>query len=317
MMKIISVIICTHNPRPQYINRVLEALKSQTLSKDSWELLVVDNASEKSLSTEVNLNWHPTARCVREEKLGLANARLCGFKEAVGEIFVFADDDNVFDSNYLKNVIDIFENYPTLGAIGGKTIPDYEIKPEPWISEISGLLGLRDFGDEIQVYSWENTLTQSTLPKQYPAFAPIGAGLVLRRAAAEIYAQQVVSSQNRLALGRTGKKLISGEDNDIVLTLLGAGWGVGYFPQLQLLHLIPSGRLAKDYLARLNRAISRSWVQVLDAHGLRPWQKVARWTVLPRQIKAFLTYQPWRDAQSYIRWQGACGAFEGLGELKD
>ncbi|WP_413167511.1 hypothetical protein ACL6C3_12620 [Capilliphycus salinus ALCB114379] len=151
--------------------------------------------------------------------------------------------------------------------------------------------------------------------KQYPDFSPIGAGLVLRREAAEFYAQQVTESQTRLALGRTGKKLISGEDNDIVLTVLEAGWGVGYFPQLQLTHLIPSSRLSKNYLAKLNRAMSRSWIQVLDTHKIRPWLKIPRWTVLPRKIKAFFRYKPWKDPASYIRWQGACGTFEGLGEL--
>ncbi|MEB3280989.1 MAG: glycosyltransferase [Lyngbya sp.] len=319
MKPIISVIICTHNPRLDYLNRVLEALKSQTLSLDKWELLLVDNASSKLLSTEINLNWHPNARHVREEKLGLTAARLRGFKEAMTEIFVFADDDNVLAPDYLKNVVDIFVNYPKLGAWGGKTIPEYEIKPESWITEIGGLLGLRDFGDDLKVCYWEETsipsLNSAKQLKQYPDCSPIGAGLVLRRKAAEFYAQQVTESETRLALGRTGKQLISGEDNDIVLTILEAGWGVGYFPQLQLIHLIPARRLTKDYLAKLNRAMSRSWIQVLDLHEIRPWKKIPRWTVLPRKMRAFFRYQPWKNAASYVRWQGACGTFEGLGAL--
>lgn len=319
MKLIISVIICTHNPHFHYISKVLDALKSQTLPQEKWEILLIDNASDRLLSSEINLSWHPNTRHVREEKLGLTAARLRGFKEAVAEIFVFADDDNVLNPDYLKNVVDIFANYPKLGAWGGKTIPEYEIKPESWISEIGGLLGLRDLGDNIKVCYWEETSIQSLdfakQLKQYPDFSPIGAGLVLRREAAEFYAQQVTGSSTRLALGRTGKQLISGEDNDIVLTVLEGGWGVGYFPQLQLTHLIPSRRLSKNYLAQLNRAMSRSWIQVLDSHEIRPWQKIPRWTVLPRKFRAFFRYKPWKDAISYIRWQGACGTFEGLGAL--
>jgi hypothetical protein len=116
-------------------------------------------------------------------------------------------------------------------------------------------------------------------------------------------------------LDRTGKSLSSGGDNDIILTILSAGWEVGYFPQLQLKHLMPASRLTKDYLARVNRASSRSWIQVLDLHGIQVWQKIPHWTVLPRKIKAFFSYQPWKSPAAYVRWQGACGMFEGLGAL--
>ena len=90
------------------------------------------------------------------------------------------------------------------------------------------------------------------------------------------------------------KKSFFGGDCDINLTLLDEGWGVGYFPQLKLTHLIPAGRLTKDYLARLNRGISCSWVQVLDMHEIRPWSKISQWTVFPRKVRAFFNYQPWK-----------------------
>lgn len=51
----LSVIICAHNPRRNYLNKVLKAL-SQTLLLEKWELLLVDNASEKLLSTEIDLS---------------------------------------------------------------------------------------------------------------------------------------------------------------------------------------------------------------------------------------------------------------------
>ena len=171
-------------------------------------------------------------------------------------------------------------------------------------------MGLRDLGNEVKVAYWERETSRN-----YPVFAPIGAGLVIRKSAAEIYARKITNNNARLALGRTGKQLTSGEDNDIVLTLLDAGYGVGYFPQLELTHLIPAGRLTQEYLARLNRASSRSWVQVLDVHGIRLWKKIPRWTLFLRQIKAFFRYQPWTSPVAYIGWQGACGKLEGQADL--
>ena len=37
----LSVIICTHNPRSDYLRRVLKALSEQTLLKERWEMLLI------------------------------------------------------------------------------------------------------------------------------------------------------------------------------------------------------------------------------------------------------------------------------------
>jgi hypothetical protein len=63
----------------------------------------------------------------------------------------------------------------------------------------------------------------------------------------------------------------SSGDNDIVLCAMRAGWEVAYFPSLALNHLIPAGRLESNYLARLNRRVQKSWMQVLTLHDANPW----------------------------------------------
>jgi cellulose synthase/poly-beta-1,6-N-acetylglucosamine synthase-like glycosyltransferase len=45
----VSVVIPTHNPRMDYLARVLEALRAQTLPREQWEIIVVDNGSRVSL----------------------------------------------------------------------------------------------------------------------------------------------------------------------------------------------------------------------------------------------------------------------------
>ena len=91
----LSVIICTHNPREGILNRVLDALKAQTLPRGRWELLLVDNASKVPLDSQWDLTWHAQARHIREEELGLTPARLRGIRESQGKLLVFVDDDNV------------------------------------------------------------------------------------------------------------------------------------------------------------------------------------------------------------------------------
>ena len=71
----------------------------QTLPKDHWELLVIDNAFDRVLASEWDLSWHPQARHIREDELGLTPARLRGIAEARGDVFVFVDDDNLLHQN--------------------------------------------------------------------------------------------------------------------------------------------------------------------------------------------------------------------------
>jgi glycosyltransferase involved in cell wall biosynthesis len=51
----LSVIVCTHNPRQDYLARALAALRDQTLPTNEWELLVVDNASDIHLARTIDL----------------------------------------------------------------------------------------------------------------------------------------------------------------------------------------------------------------------------------------------------------------------
>lgn len=315
----ITVIICTHNPRRDYLSRTLAALQQQTLPLNEWELLLIDNASIEPVVSWVDLTWHPQARMVEEPVLGLTTARLRGVAEAQGKVLVYVDDDNLLAPDYLEHSRDILEQYPSVGALGGKSLPEFEVEPEPWFPQVNVSLGLRDLGDRVQTCYWDRFLSSSTLPSvlplQYPAFAPIGAGLVIRRVAMEEYGDRLSQDSRHQSLGRSGQQLTSGEDNDIILTLLERGWGVGYFPQLQLQHLIGRNRLNKAYLARLNRASCRSWVTVLDLHHICPWPPIPSWSLPLRQLKAFWSHHPWTDPVAYIHWQGACGLLEGQAQL--
>lgn len=308
MKPLLSVILCTHNPSLYQLFTAIAALYKQTLPMSQWELLVVDNASDLPVSSQIDLSWHPAATVIREERLGLSHARLCGFNAATADLIVFVDDDNVLASDYLAQVVQIFQAHPELAAIAGKSLPQFEAEPEPWIRDYYSILALRDFGEQPLTTSGRfGALTAAS----YPYFAPCGAGMALRSALFATYTVQVARNAGRLALGRMGQQLTSGEDNDIILTLLTAGWGVGYFPQLTLTHLIATHRLQPNYLARLNYATARSWLQVLSLHGIQPWNKIPAWTVLLRQLRAAIRYQPWRNRTAYIRWRGVCGTFAG------
>lgn len=312
MSVLLSVVLPTHNPHCGRLARTLAGLRAQTMPLANWETIVVDNASTPALDAAELAALSPAnLRIVREPTLGLTPARRGGFSAARGELLVLVDDDNVLAPDYLDQVAAHFAAHPKLGAAGGKNLGEFETpRPAWWQPEFDGLLACRDLGDAPQICS--SLFDASTGRNEYPLCAPVGAGMALRRTALGPWLAD--ASTARLP-DRRGSDLSSSGDNDIVLSILRAGWSVGYFPSLVLTHLIPSGRVQPDYIARLNRGIARSWVQVLEKYGTNPWPPIAPWTVPLRQLKAWFVYRAWSGDLARIRWQGACGHFEGLAQL--
>jgi glycosyltransferase involved in cell wall biosynthesis len=304
----ISVVIPTHNPRSDLLQRVLTALRRQTLQLEAWELLVVDNASSSELACDL-VTWHPQGRVLREPQLGLTHARLRGLNESNTELLVWVDDDNVLAPNYLENTLQVFQRCPALGAAGGASIPEFEEAPPVWYEPGLAPLGCRDLGDEEIWMRWD--VDQPA----YPSAAPIGAGLVIRRTAMQVWAEAVAQDTDRLSFGRRGAALSSGEDNDINLTMLREGWELAYLPQLRLKHIIPANRLTLNYQKRIARASYRDFIRVLNFHGIRPWTSIPRWSVPLRSIRTWLRYRAWSSPAQQVRWFGAIGQYEGRASL--
>lgn len=248
-----SVILCTYNPRLDYLAATVEGLRAQTLPTDRWELIVVDNASTAGWEPQVDFGWHPSARVVREETLGLTPARLRGIREAAGTLLVFVDDDNVLDPDFLETALRIAAERPFLGAWSGACRPEFDEAPPEWTRRYWGNLVIRDVPRDV----WSN------LPRE-AATMPCGAGLCVRQNVARHYLALHEASGRRFVLDRTGDSLVSGGDNDLAACACDVGLGVGLVGALGLTHLIPPERLTVGYLARLAEGIQFSSV-LLDA----------------------------------------------------
>jgi hypothetical protein len=205
----------------------------------------------------------------------------------------------------LEQTLKVFETHRQVGVAGGRSTPRFEEEPAAWVREFLPLLALRDLGEGEQISS--GLRGAGATRNQYPSFAPIGAGMALRRQAWENW---LAASAPGLS-DRRGGELFSGGDNDIVLCAMQAGWEVGYFPMLALTHLIPSARLEAAYLARLNRGIQKSWMHVLTRHEANPWPPLTAMGAALRKAKAWVSYRAWSSSAARIRWSGACGQFDG------
>ncbi|MCX6856068.1 MAG: glycosyltransferase [Verrucomicrobia bacterium] len=248
----VSVIICAHQPDSQHLNRTLQALRAQTLSRAEWELLVVDNQSTPPLNLSDSLSWHPNARCVPEEILGLTPARCCGIHHTSAELIVFVDVDNVLHADYLAKALEIASKHPKVGVWSGQAHPEFEEAPADWTRPYWAMLAIREFCQDSVMMTFDPTQS-----------LPHGAGMCVRREVASAYIKEMAATNWRLLLERKGQSLMSGGDSDLALLSMKLGWGVGHFTQLHLDHLIPRGRLTEPYLIRLKEAMAASGV-VLD-----------------------------------------------------
>ena len=270
-MHSVSVIICSHNPRPEYLRRTLESLRAQTLDPGKWELIVVDNRSDPPLEERIDVTWSPDASIVREDELGLTHARLTGIQVSKGDVLVFVDDDNVLAPDFLETALRVAGEKPFLGSWSGQCKPEFESPPPEWTRRYWGNLVIREFDAD----TWSN------LPR-LPDSMPCGAGLCVRRNVALQYLHLHESGKRELFLDRSGDSLLSGGDNDLAACACDIGLGVGLISSLRLTHLIPPERLTAGYLERLVEGIYTSSV-ILD------WQRSGRraQTSLPRRAIDF------------------------------
>jgi glycosyltransferase involved in cell wall biosynthesis len=271
----ISVIICTHNPRPDFLRRTLDSLKGQTLPLERWELLLIDNASKERLADTWDLSWHPNGRHVREEQLGLTPARMRGIAESLSQLLVFVDDDNVLAPDYLERVLQIAEKHPNLGVFGAGVLePEFEAQPSPKVVPFLPRLALRT----VDSARWSSNITDDGI-------FPWGAGLAATRSVAlhctEILNRFKISS----ILDRHGTQLFSGGDDVFSWAAVGIGREFGIFPELKIRHLMPAGRVRPDYILRLlhDSAFSCS-VRVFLLFGTKP-NAIGPLSVVPVLVK--------------------------------
>lgn len=249
MPRAISVILCTHNPRLDYLGRTLDSLRKQTLPIADWDLLIIDNNSSTPVSSQADLAWHPKGRILNESTQGQIHARIRGLRETDGELVVFVDDDNVLAENYLERALQLGREHPMMGTWGGSVTAEYETPPPPTVAPYTGGLAVLKLS---QAY-WANVpgVMEST---------PFGVGMCVRRTVADAYLQRAAENPILKRLGRSGNALGAGDDTDLAWTATVLGLGYGRFPELEAVHLISSRRLTEDYMASLYAGFSASGV---------------------------------------------------------
>jgi glycosyltransferase involved in cell wall biosynthesis len=130
--RLISVVIPTHN-RASLLERSLESLTEQTLSRSQFEVVVVDDgSSDWTGSVCSRLADDLPLRYFRIENSGIAAAKSLGLFAAGAPLVLFFDDDDVADPGLLEAHVVAHREHPdeNVAVLGYTTwAPELEVTP--------------------------------------------------------------------------------------------------------------------------------------------------------------------------------------------
>ena len=121
---LLSVII-PHLNQPEALTACLDSLKSQTVDRAAFQVIVVDNGSTELPRAVVER--YPGTLLLQEDKAGPGHARNRGVEAASGEILAFIDADCRAHPDWLKCALSALEAAPRRTILGG----DVQIWHEP------------------------------------------------------------------------------------------------------------------------------------------------------------------------------------------
>lgn len=177
----ISVVIPAFNEEKQILT-CLTSLKTQTLSPDQYEIIVVDN---NSTDNTADIAKQAGVRVVQCTQKGVAAARQYGVTQASADIIAFTDADSHVPNEWLSK-INLKMKDKTLLVLGGKVMPDTKDRVTLFLYEVADRL----------------ILVQQLLGK----VLPWGINLAVRRDALE-------------TIGGFDKQIASAEDWDVALRI--------------------------------------------------------------------------------------------------
>lgn len=235
MSFMISVTVCTYN-RCDLLEQIMQTLINQTLQKELYEIIIVDNNSKDNTSNIadqlIKNNPEINIRYIIETKQGLSHARNRGWKEAKGEYVAYIDDDCKASEQWLevaKRIID--QHSPAI--FGGPYYAYYNSAKPKWFKDSYGSHKLGDEAhlmDQNEFISGGNIFFRRSLLQKIGGFDP--------------------------KLGMTGNKIGYGEETALQIYVRESMPNelIYYDPKLYVYHLVRPEKMSLKW--RLHQSFS-------------------------------------------------------------
>ena len=111
----ISVVIPLFNKQDS-IRSTIESVLAQSFR--DFELIVVDDGSTDGSVDVVKAINDPRIRLIEKQNGGVSSARNEGIRNASYEYVAFLDGDDLWDSDYLREIVHLIEVFPEAGILG-------------------------------------------------------------------------------------------------------------------------------------------------------------------------------------------------------
>ena len=231
----ISAAICTYN-RYDLLPKAIASLERQSLAKNDYEIIVVDNSPDHARSREIALDFAevPGLAWIVEETPGLSNARNVAARTARSPIIAYMDDDAVAAPDWLEKLVAVFERFGAQAeVVGGRVDPLWEMPQPRWLPD--SLLG------NVSVVNWGGS-DRFAAKTEWVAGTNIAFRIEALNAAGGF----------SVHLGRTrgGQALLSNDETDVIERMTANGARLIYAPSAVVSHLVPAERLSQDWFRR-------------------------------------------------------------------
>ena len=228
----LNVIIPTYN-RQELLQRTLHSLLAARVPSGlDVQVTVVDNNSKDDTAQTVErwvekfggrLNYQ------FESRQGRSFALNTGIRSTAGDLIGMVDDDEEVNLHWYEVTYDAFKT-GNVDFIGGPYEPRWGDERPGWLPvNYLGVIGWIDGGGDVRPYD-----------ESYPGIL-MGGNAVISRPMLDRVGLYSTS------LGRTGTRLLAGEDEDMYERLRAAGARGVYRPDLIIYHYVPPERLTKRY----------------------------------------------------------------------
>jgi glucosyl-dolichyl phosphate glucuronosyltransferase len=232
----ISLVIPTYN-RAGLLQRALESAVNLDYPPEHYEIIAVDNGSNDATAAVVQAISKEHAEhnivYVREERLGLHNARHAGTWAAKANVLLFTDDDATFDRGWLRAYAQAFDAHPEMAAAGGPVRPSWETPPPKWLIELM---------HESATHGMFSLMEPHKDFRLMPDGMFFGVNMAIRR--------NVLIKLGGFNPEAFGDNWLGDGETGLVYKLWDHKLLIGYVPGALVYHHIPSTRMTVEYLRR-------------------------------------------------------------------
>src|ERR1700722_744082 len=256
----IRAIVCTYN-RYDVLGDALASLNEQSLDRSDYEVIVVDNSSEKRVQTNY---WrrHRDSFGVRldiQAAAGLSHARNVGSRLASAPIVAYIDDDAVASPTWLETLALAFERSVDIGVAGGPVAPIWPDGQPKWLHPwLAGFYTIVERGGEDRILADAEWLAGTNIAFRRDLLIKVGGF--------------------DEGLGRRGGRLLSNEELETARRIHALGFRTFYSTAALVHHRVDEARVDQGWLRR-----RVAWQAVSDAlasdgperaNRVKYWEKI-------------------------------------------